>query len=122
MATTYGAGSFGLPNDESGLILQSITYNYTNDKKEVRGRSGSYVGIAYFNERVEVGLEAVVPASGAFSSTLAATLVMTNSMPDFLQGSISGGSLLIEEISKELGAEEYQTISIKATYYPSISG
>lgn len=120
-ATQFGIGKWGVGADETGIIIQNISYNYSQDKKEVRNRTGDVAGISYYNERVEVKLQGVVPTTSAFSGTLATALTLSNSIVDHLKGTVSGGSLLIEEISKEASAEDYETIEVSATYYPSIS-
>lgn len=123
-ATQFGIGKWGIGADETGIIIQNISYNYSQDKKEVRNRTGDVAGISYYNERVEVKLQGVIPTTSAFSGSIAATLTLAvgNAIPDHLKGTVTGGSLIVEEVSREQSAEDYETIEVSATYYPSIAG
>src|SRR5687768_14307281 len=104
-ATQFGTGKFGIGADETGIIIQNISYSFSQEKKAIKGRTGDTVGISYFDEKVEVKLQGVIPTTSAFSGTLATALTLTNTMVDHLKGATTGGSLLIEEISREVGAE-----------------
>jgi hypothetical protein len=120
MATTFGAGAFGI-TAESGILIQNISFNEKQDKKEVRGTSGDVVGITYYNETIEVKMQGILPTTSAFSTTLAATLVLANSLPDHLKGATTGGSLIVEEVNITYSNEGYKEIEVSAVYYPSIA-
>lgn len=120
-ATTFGDGKFGITNAETGILIESISYNFTNDKKEIRDRTGNVAGIAYYNERCEVSLQGKIPTSSAFSGTLAATISLTNTIPNHLNDGVSGGAILVEEVSRELSNEDYESVEIKAVLYPNVT-
>ena len=120
-ATSFGVGAFGISSAQTGMILHNYSFNYVQEKKPLKNHTGETVGITYLDERVEVKLQGTLPTSSPFSSTLAATLTLANAFPDFLKGAATGGSLLIEEISLEADAEDYQSIEVSAVYYPAIA-
>lgn len=120
-STSFGNGVFGVPAAETGIIIENISFNYSQDKKEVKDRTGNTSGVTYYNERVEVTFSGEIPATSAFSGTLAAQLTLLNTVPDHLKGAVTGGSTLIEEVSIDYGREDYQTIEVKAVIYPNIA-
>lgn len=119
--TTYGCGDgkFGIPADESGMVIESLTFDYSNSSKEVKDRTGSVCGITMYDEVCKVSLNGKLNG-GPYSESLAGSLLITNSQP--LSAAIaSGGLTLIEGLTVDYGNEEYQTIKVSATRYPNIS-
>jgi len=115
--TIISKGVFGLVS-ETGLITQSISYDFQSDKTELKDATGYVVGVAYFNETAIVSISAKVEDDSPFSGQIATILTLQNTMPDHIT---AGGTLLIDDlsISKEMG--EYNSIDINATYYPSVT-
>jgi hypothetical protein len=121
-ATSFGDGNFGIAEDEVGIIINSLDFNFTQDKQELKNRQGETTGVTYYNAKVEVSISGKVPSLSAFDSTLATSLALQNAMPDYLVEGVSGGALLIEEISVARESEDYEGIELKAVYYPNIAG
>jgi hypothetical protein len=121
-ATAFGtAAVFAIPSAESGLIVHNITYTEKQDRKELRNHTGEVTAVVFYNEVVEVKLDATLPTTSPFSGTLASALTLANTIPDHLKGSATGGSLLIDQVEVTLDAEDFKTISIEATYWPNIA-
>ena len=120
MATLLGDGVFGLSASETGIITHKVKYDYSQDEVELEDESNEVVGVAFSKEKVDIGIDGKIPAASPFSSTLGSALVLINAMPDHLQGSISAGTTYVSAVSIELDKGEYNDISVKAIYRPSL--
>lgn len=126
MATTLSPstkGLFGVPADETGFIIQSVTQEYGADEKTIKDRTGNNIGIAKYNESVKITLEGWQKAASdtPFSGKLAASLTLGTPLSAHLQGSVSGGTVITDTINKRYQIEDYATITINATYWPLVT-
>ncbi len=122
MATLLGAtnGVFGIANAQTGFLLDSTSWAYSDDVKMVKNISGDDTGEAHYNERVEIQLSGFLPASTAFSGTLASSITLATVPTDHLVGSITAGLTIIQTITRNNSAEDYQRIELTAKYSPTI--
>lgn len=122
MATLLGAtnGVFGIANAQTGFLLDSTSWAYSDDVKMVKNISGDDTGEAHYNERVEIQLSGFLPATSAFSGTLASSITLATVPTDHLIGSISAGMTIIQTITRNNSAEDYQRIELTAKYSPTI--
>lgn len=122
MATLLGAtnGVFGIANAQTGFLLDSTSWAYSDDVKMVKNISGDDTGEAHYNERVEIQLSGFLPATSAFAGTLASSITLATVPTDHLIGSISAGMTIIQTITRNNSAEDYQRIELTAKYSPTI--
>ncbi|WP_035606206.1 hypothetical protein [Haloferula sp. BvORR071] len=121
-ATQTGiAPKHGITSAETGLIVNSISYNWIQESYPTKNHQGETVGMTFLDERATIKIQGWIPTSSAFSGNIAGTLVMANTMPDHFKGTATGGTYLIDEISREASNEGAETIEISATYWPFIS-
>ena len=122
MATLLGAtnGVFGIANAQTGFLLDSTSWAYSDDVKMVKNISGDDTGEAHYNERVEIQLSGFLPATSAFSGTLASSIALATVPTDHLIGSISAGMTIIQTITRNNSSEDYQRIELTAKYSPTI--
>ena len=122
MATLLGAtnGVFGIANAQTGFLLDSTSWAYSDDVKMVKNISGDDTGEAHYNERVEIQLSGFLPATSAFSGTLASSIALATVPTDHLVGSISAGLTIIQTITRNNSSEDYQRIELTAKYSPTI--
>jgi hypothetical protein len=122
MATLLGAtnGVFGIANAQTGFLLDSTSWAYSDDVKMVKNISGDDTGEAHYNERVEIQLSGFLPASSAFSGTLASSITLATVPTDHLIGSITAGLTIIQTITRNNSSEDYQRIELTAKYSPTI--
>ena len=112
MATQFGtSGVFGLDDFQAGVIQESNSWNYTDKKKFVMSKVGDDVGSVHYGERVEGTISGLIPATSAFSGTLASAITLTDAPTDFLKGSL-GTSVIVDSISVTQSNEDYQKIEI----------
>lgn len=122
MATSFGTttGVFGIAAQQTGFLLDSSQSEYEQDSATVKSVVGDDTGESYFNERIMTTLEGWVPASGAFSGTLASSLTLATAPTDHLIGSVSGGTTIVQGITKGSTSEDFQRISVRTKYSPTI--
>lgn len=122
MATSFGTTTsvFGIGSQQTGFLLDSVSDDYANDKKTCKNISGDDTGSSYYNERIDITLDGWVPSSSAFAGTLASALVLANTPADHLIGSTSGGTTVVEGVTRTATSEDYRRISVKALYSPTI--
>ena len=122
MATLLGAtnGVFGIANAQTGFLLDSTSWAYSDDVKMVKNISGDDTGESHYNERVEIQLSGFLPATSAFSGTLASSIALATVPTDHLIGSISAGLTIIQTITRNNSSEDYQRIELTAKYSPTI--
>lgn len=122
MATPFGTttGVFGITTQQTGFLLDSRQWEYEQDTATVKNVTGDDTGESYFNERIMITLEGWVPASSPFAGTLASALTLVDTPTDYLIGSISGGTTIVQGITRGATSEDYQRLSVRAKYSPTI--
>lgn len=119
-ATSFGDGEWGIDSAETGILIESITHDYTNSNKTIKDRTGNTLGITYYDEQVKISLNGKIPETTPFSGTLAVALTLGNAPDNHLKGGVTGGLVLIEGVTIDMAQEDYKSIKISATKYPNI--
>jgi hypothetical protein len=121
MAATFlgTTGNWGIPQDESGIIITDLSFDYSNQEKVVLDKGGEIIGLALYQEKAEIKLSGLVKKTGAFAGKIGAALALTNAVPAHMQS--SGGTTIIKQISRALNNEDFEKIDITATNYPLVS-
>ena len=99
MATSFGTttGVFGIAAQQTGFLLES-----------------------YYNERIEISLDGYEPSTSAFSGTLASAISLATAPADHLIGAVTGGTYIVQSVTRSSSSEDYRRISVKAKYSPTI--
>ena len=113
-------GNWGIPNDQSGILITDLSFDFSNQEKPVLDRGGEIIGFSFYQEKVEIKLSGLVAKTSPFSGKLGAALTLANAFPAHLQAS-AGGTTLIKQISRALNNEDFEKIDITATHYPFIT-
>ena len=121
MAATFlgTTGKWGIPNDESGIIITDLAFDYSNQEKTVLNKSGEIIGLALYQEKVEIKLSGLVAKTSPFAGKIGAALALANAMPAHLQAA-AGGTTIIKQINLSLNNEDFEKIDITATHYPFV--
>ena len=121
MAATFlgTTGNWGIPNDQSGIIISDLSFDFSQQEKPVLNTSGEIQGIAFYQPKVEVKLSGLVPKTSAFNGKIGAALVLANAIPAHLTP--TGGTTIITQISRSLNNEDFEKIDITATHYPFVT-
>jgi len=120
--TSFGSttGVFGIAAQQTGFLLDSASYDYAQDSKQVKNITGDDTGEAYYNERIDISLDGFEPATSAFSGTLAAAISLATAPADHLIGAVTGGTYVIQGVTRSSTSEDFRRISVKAKYSPTI--
>lgn len=120
MAATFLGitGNWGIPQDETGIIITDLSFDYSNQEKVVLDKGGEIIGLALYQEKAEIKLSGLVKKTGPFSGKIGAALALTNAVPAHMQA--SGGTTIIKQISRALNNEDFEKIDITATNYPLV--
>jgi hypothetical protein len=122
MAATFLGitGNWGIPQDEAGIIITDLSFDYSNQEKTVLDKGGEIIGLALYQEKVEIKISGLVAKNSPFSGKIGAALTLANVIPAHLHAS-SGGITIIKQISRSLNNEDFEKIEITATYYPFVA-
>ena len=120
MATLLGTdGVFGLVG-ETGILTHKVKFDYSHDTAELEDENNEVIAAAFTKEKVDIGIDGKVSGTSPFSGALASVLTLINDMPDHLNGSITAGTVYVDGISIEKDKGDYNDISVKAIYRPSL--
>ena len=119
-ATSLGTtGNWGIAADESGIIITDLAFAYSHQEKTVLDKAGEVIGAAFYRGTVDVKISGLVAKTSAFSGKIGAALTLANTMPAHLQA--SGGTTVLQQVTRSLNCEDFEKIDIAATHYPAIA-
>lgn len=121
MAATFLGitGNWGIPNDQSGIIINDLSFDFSNQEKPVLDKGGEIIGFSFYQEKVEIKLSGLVAKTAPFNGKIGAALAMANAIPAHLQQA-TGGTTIVKQISRALNNEDFEKIDITATHYPTV--
>ena len=121
MAATFigTTGNWGIPDDESGMLVTDVSFDFSNQEKTVLDKAGEIIGLSLYQEKVEIKLSGLTAKNSSFSGKIGAALVISNTIPGHLQ-STSGGTTVLMQVSRSLNNEDFEKIDLSATHYPLV--
>lgn len=121
-ATLIGtAPKWGIENDETSLIIESIDYDYKIKEKPVLNKQGETTGLVLYDETCDVSLKGEIPAAGAPSIKLASTLALANAIPDQFSTTPAAGRTVVKSVKISKAREDMQKFEASATFYPLVA-
>lgn len=122
MAATFigTTGNWGIPNDQPGILLTDLSFDFSNQEKTVLDKGGEIIGLALYQEKIEIKMSGLVAKTSSFSGKIGAALAMANSVPAHLQQ--TGGTTVLMQVSRSLNNEDFEKIDLTATHYPHVTG
>lgn len=121
-ATDYnqrGDGVWGIEEDETGLLIQDISHSYKSEKATLTNRVGNTVGSVYYNPTVEVSYTAYVPKTTPWMEVIGSAVTFANTFEAFIEDA-TGGTTVLESVTKTKANKDYQKLQIQAVYYPYV--
>ena len=112
-------GNWGIPQDESGLLITDLSFDFSNQDKPVLNRSGEIIGLSLYQEMVEIKVSGLVAKDSPFAGKIGAALALTNTVPAHLQS--TGGTTILMQVSRSLNNEDFEKIDLTARNYPSLT-
>jgi len=122
MATLLGAtnGVWGIPAQQTGFLLEGVTWSYKCQTKHVMNVTGDRTGRSDFDEDCVIALNGKIPSASAFSGTISSAITLATVPTDHLIGSMTAGLTIIDTIESTQAADDYRSISLSATYIPTL--
>lgn len=123
MATLLGAtnGVWGIPAQQTGIVTDSVDWDYQSESKIFKNISGDRTGISFFDETCKISIGGSIPASSPFAGTISAVVTLITVPTDHLIGSISAGITIITSIKSGQTNEDYRKVSFEAEYSPTLT-
>ncbi len=120
MAATFlgTTGNWGIPNDQPGLLITDLSFDFSNQEKTVLDKAGEIIGLSLYQEKVEIKLAGLVAKTSSFSGKIGAAIALANAIPAHLQA--SGGTTILMQVSRSLNNEDFEKIDLTATHYPFV--
>jgi hypothetical protein len=120
MAATFlgTTGNWGIPNDQDGLLITDLSFDFSNQEKTVLNKGGEVIGLSLYQEKVEIKLSGLVAKTSSFSGKIGAAIALANAIPAHLQA--TGGTTILMQVSRSLNNEDFEKIDLTATHYPFV--
>jgi hypothetical protein len=103
---------------ETGIIINSFSRQVSREKAEVMDNDGDVVAVSYYKPTATISIEGTLNGSTGVAAAVpgvALTIASTTS-----GSGITGGSILVDSITRSETSEGFATFSVEATQYPSI--
>lgn len=116
-ATIIGSGitsaGFGIPNAQTGMIIQSSSAAASSDAVELKNKDGDITAVCFRNKKTTHTVEG---AYTTFSSSIGASVTVAN-------GSAFGltGAAYVTEVTRTRSADNFEQVSFTAIRYDGIS-
>jgi hypothetical protein len=103
---------------ETGIIINSYTRTTQREKAEVSNSDGDIVAVAYYKPTASISIEGTLNGTAGVN---AAAPGVALSIANAVSGSgITGGSVIVDSVTRTSTSEAFSTLSIEATQYPLI--
>ena len=112
-------GNWGIPNDQPGIIITDLSFDFSSQEKQVLDKAGEVIGLSLYQEKAEVKISGLVAKTAPFSGKISAALALANAIPAHLQN--TGGTTILMQISRSLSNEDFEKIELTATHYPFVT-
>ena len=117
-STSAANVSFGA-TAETGIILSKFTRSTQSQKAEVTNEVGDIVALSYYGANASISITGVLNgATGVATAGVGSLLTLANTTTS---GGVTGGKIVVDSVSFEIGGDTFRTISIDATQYPSMT-
>ena len=103
---------------ETGILIQSFSREVTREKQEIMDNDGDVVAVSYFKPTASISIEGAVNGSTGVAAAAPGVALSLNSTTS--GNGITGGSIIVDSVSREETAEGFATFSVSATQYPSL--
>ncbi len=122
MAATFlgTTGNWGIPNDQPGILITDLSFDFSNQEKAVLDKAGEIIGLSLYQEKVEIKLSGLVAKTSSFSGKIGAAIARANAIPGHLHQA-SGGTTILMQVSRSLNNEDFEKIDLTATHYPFVA-
>ena len=74
-------GNWGIPQDEAGILITDLSFDFSNQEKPVLDKGGEIIGLSLYQEKVEIKLSGLVAKDSPFAGKIGAALALANAVP-----------------------------------------
>jgi len=103
---------------ETGILVQTFSREVTREKQEVMDNDGDVVAVSYYKPTATISIEGTVNGTTGVAAAAPGVALSLNSTTS--GNGITGGSIIVDTVSREETSEGFATFSIEATQYPSL--
>lgn len=103
---------------ETGILIQTFSREVTREKAEIMDNDGDVVAVSYYKPTATISIEGTVNGTTGVASAAPGVALSLNSTTS--GNGITGGSIIVDTVSREETSEGFATFSIEATQYPSL--
>ena len=103
---------------ETGILIQTFSREVTREKQEIMDNDGDVVAVSYFKPTASISIEGAVNGSTGVAAAAPGVALSLNSTTS--GNGITGGSIIVDTVSREETSEGFATFSVSATQYPSL--
>jgi hypothetical protein len=111
---------FGVPQDESGLVIESLSVTFDQKQKPVLSKQGETTGMALYDQKSKISISGLAKGTAGLPATtlIAAMAALANVAETHGHGVANTGSIIVDSIKHDLQIEDFKKLSIEATRYP----
>jgi len=103
---------------ETGILIQTFSREVTREKAEVMDNDGDVVAVSYYKPTASISIEGTVNGTTGVAAAAPGVALSINSTTS--GNGITGGSIIVDSVSREETSEGFATFSVSATQYPSL--
>lgn len=103
---------------ETGILIQTFSREVSREKAEVLDNDGDVVAVSYFKPTATLTINGVVNGTTGVAAAAPGVALSLNSTTS--GNGITGGSIIVDSVSREETAEGFASFSVSATQYPSL--
>jgi hypothetical protein len=103
---------------ETGILINSFSRQVSREKAEIMDNDGDVVALSYFKPTATISIEGSVNGSTGVAAAAPGVALSLNSTTS--GNGITGGSIIVDSVTRSETSEGFATFSVEATQYPSI--
>lgn len=112
---------FGIKEDEDGLIIEKVSRSFKDKSKPVLSKQGETIGFARYDKSADITISGLKKATGSLVALAVGAIVTDANVANETEGhGVTGGSLILNEVSEDETQEDFLKIDLKLTRYPLI--
>ena len=103
---------------ETGILISTFSREISREKAEVMDNDGDVVAVSYYKPTASISIEGVVNGTTGVMAAAPGVALSINSTTS--GNGITGGSIIVDSVSREETSEGFASFSVSATQYPSL--
>lgn len=101
---------------ETGILINTFSREVSREKEEVTNASGDVVAVSYYKPTATISIEGAVNGTTGIAAAAPGVALTINSTTS--GNGITGGSVIVDTVSREETSEGFATFTVEATQYP----